>query len=208
MNCTTKLSSRGLSPRLRGNHMPTSPVIHTCRSIPAPAGEPCWPAAPVKMTAVYPRACGGTWLVYAPDSAIRGLSPRLRGNRLRLRQLPERPGSIPAPAGEPGLGSHRGGRLQGLSPRLRGNLPCVPGPSYPAGSIPAPAGEPPNATNNTMSPTVYPRACGGTSPASTSASSKGGLSPRLRGNPVPDFVPKSPTRSIPAPAGEPLVSTG
>ena len=52
-------------------------------SIPAPAGEPHDEPFPVDGHGVYPRACGGTVIAHRFGCAPQGLSPRLRGNRLR-----------------------------------------------------------------------------------------------------------------------------
>ena len=50
---------------------------------------------------VYPRACGGTVVLWAANGNGVGLSPRLRGNRQDVGRGVSRAGSIPAPAGEP-----------------------------------------------------------------------------------------------------------
>ena len=74
--------SAGLSPRLRGNRGVGEIQPDPGRSIPAPAGEPL---PRVKWSAgrqVYPRACGGTPRNARNRGRRRGLSPRLRGNRL------------------------------------------------------------------------------------------------------------------------------
>ena len=93
------------------------------------------------MSGVYPRVCGGTRRPRWRPSTARGLSPRVRGNRLAHRDDAGRQGSIPACAGEPGDDWLRdgetvvyprvcGGTLytgagelvaEGLSPRVRGN---------------------------------------------------------------------------------------
>ena len=164
----------GLSPRLRGNPGYRLATLTCSGSIPAPAGEP-WFALAVRIPPpVYPRACGGTACEVLPGSVRdAGLSPRLRGNRLRVFR--DRPGrrSIPAPAGEPGTNGGVGGktavypracggtrqarllmlRLCGLSPRLRGNHVLKNAGVQVQRSIPAPAGEPCCGS---------PRACGGT----------------------------------------------
>ena len=90
---------------------------------------------------VYPRVCGGTvWLLASSERAY-GLSPRVRGNLLLIRNRALHGGSIPACAGEPvsptvpvfavgvyprvcgGTGLPKGDPHQheGLSPRVRGN---------------------------------------------------------------------------------------
>ena len=132
----------GLSPRLRGNRAGAGPQELPLRSIPAPAGEPYLKAAVIRLSKVYPRACGGTAVNMHRRQHCIGLSPRLRGNRGEMPDivLPDR--SIPAPAGEPASALPRtalspvypracGGTdvirefqpdVSGLSPRLRGNL--------------------------------------------------------------------------------------
>ena len=51
--------------------------------------------------------------------------------------------------------------------------------------------------------TVYPRACGGTASWLPDWRRRGGLSPRVRGNPTCRAIWKTRSRSIPARAGEP-----
>ena len=91
----------GLSPRLRGNHAVAARAVATTRSIPAPAGEPCRGCKSRCNYAVYPRACGGTWIGNGLTVRHDGLSPRLRGNLDRQRIDCTARRSIPAPAGEP-----------------------------------------------------------------------------------------------------------
>ena len=110
---------KGLSPRVRGNreqsaHRPAQPrSIPRVRgnrasyrhrhepsgSIPARAGEPAWHPPSRCLPQVYPRACGGTPTSSAWWRSRPGLSPRVRGNRLRLRAAESIDRSIPARAG-------------------------------------------------------------------------------------------------------------
>ena len=176
-----------------------------------------------RLIAVYPRACGGTECAAFGPSVDCGLSPRLRGNRMRRPQRQGLQRSIPAPAGEPGPSPGRSDRhpvypracggtgsgrariatLNGLSPRLRGNLFGVQDHADAAGSIPAPAGEPSTPTAPVFVLSVYPRACGGTAGGRMSSRTCKGLSPRLRGNPIRTGGRRIFAGSIPAPAGEP-----
>ena len=55
----------GLSPRVRGNRRQVFGWTLRRGSIPARAGEPCYPPTRKAMRAVYPRACGGTSLTWA-----------------------------------------------------------------------------------------------------------------------------------------------
>ena len=96
----TDMLSRGLSPRVRGNH-PFWPSYHIeggsipagagnrmkeeqreygIGSIPAGAGEPRPNTDPSSKDTVYPRGCGGTNRTVDPMSVAVGLSPRVRGN--------------------------------------------------------------------------------------------------------------------------------
>ena len=176
------LPKPGLSPRMRGNPSRMNPASGLARSIPAYAGEPYTAGNPVSSEKVYPRVCGGTAGLQATMGWIRGLSPRMRGNHLRLHQRRQRPGSIPAYAGEPidcQLLPHNipvyprvcGGTISsarglytaaGLSPRMRGNLVGRPDNLCQARSIPAYAGEPAARGCLCRVFRVYPRVCGGT----------------------------------------------
>ena len=176
---------RGLSPRVRGNQPGYRHAALHGGSIPARAGEPPDEAGSHPPDEVYPRACGGTTAAGVDDTAVAGLSPRVRGNHAGQQDDHLDVGSIPARAGEPraGLvaGQHDGvypracggtitflsvrGRRHGLSPRVRGNLLCGGG-GYPRRrSIPARAGEPRTTPGTADSREVYPRACGGTTSA-------------------------------------------
>ena len=91
----------GLSPRVRGNRWQAHQERTSIGSIPARAGEPGQRAPSPPPDRVYPRACGGTPRKDAWVSAVKGLSPRVRGNRHRHGQQHIVAGSIPARAGEP-----------------------------------------------------------------------------------------------------------
>ena len=94
-------SSLGLSPRVRGNRRRSPGRSRLQRSIPARAGEPSTGSVTTGPTRVYPRACGGTPVCRPRTAIFRGLSPRVRGNRLVIGQHHDDAGSIPARAGEP-----------------------------------------------------------------------------------------------------------
>ncbi len=71
------------------------------RSIPACAGEPQKLRRERLEAGVYPRVCGGTSADIIALPPLRGLSPRVRGNRYRYTRADFAEGSIPACAGEP-----------------------------------------------------------------------------------------------------------
>ena len=218
----------GLSPRVRGNPERVSQRNPAFGSIPACAGEPRRTELVLEPAKVYPRVCGGTLYQLGRGNASRGLSPRVRGNRIPKPQRSNIAGSIPACAGEPPRRSVRpagasvyprvcGGtarsnsptwKAPGLSPRVRGNLSPGGRGGSGRGSIPACAGEP-YAHRPPAPPTrVYPRVCGGTTADSGHPVTGLGLSPRVRGNLLPPLRIPPPERSIPACAGEPRPVTG
>ena len=151
----------------------------------------------------------------------------MRGNPNDAFCTNGRSGSIPACAGEPpdaqstsgGEGVYPrvcGGTViqvpvdafdPGLSPRVRGNLGLSPRGRGRGGSIPACAGEPSKMISTMRWRRVYPRVCGGTPNQNVLTASCEGLSPRVRGNPLPLNRNSLPTRSIPACAGEPYRAT-
>ena len=176
----------GLSPRVRGNPRARSVGRLAQGSIPACAGEPARRGSSASSRAVYPRVCGGTPCPAHGGERPNGLSPRVRGNPLRLwlRGLSLR--SIPACAGEPAPRAPPGLRTSvyprvcggtstcvwpvcansGLSPRVRGNRQRMGSVVARQGSIPACAGEPCSSWPVAALATVYPRVCGGTTSTS------------------------------------------
>ena len=75
----------GLSPRVRGNRRGRWESRPKSGSIPACAGEPMPRRSPCIRLPVYPRVCGGTFVVIPFAAIPLGLSPRVRGNRHRGR---------------------------------------------------------------------------------------------------------------------------
>ena len=86
---------------MRGNRVPARPRDGRQRSIPACAGEPQDSLNESNDTRVYPRVCGGTDLEQLAADVEKGLSPRVRGNRLDESLDGKTLRSIPACAGEP-----------------------------------------------------------------------------------------------------------
>ena len=213
----------GLSPRVRGNLPRGARRPAQGGSIPACAGEPGTAAPRGGDDRVYPRVCGGTRCLQGRPGRVRGLSPRVRGNRELPPHPSDHPRSIPACAGEPWSARAAcarptvyprvcGGtqspaldwrRLPGLSPRVRGNLGRDRADVGDLGSIPACAGEPRGGTSATRWRRVYPRVCGGTVLGVDARRVYTGLSPRVRGNRRPRVERGRATGSIPACAGEP-----
>ena len=208
---------------MRGNPALIAWVGRVVGSIPAHAGEPRLMEKGGCVLRVYPRACGGTISTAQLAGDTPGLSPRMRGNHLRVADSDWPGGSIPAHAGEPVSADTRRDRggvypracggtrcasaagfpEHGLSPRMRGNPSAACMPPAPHGSIPAHAGEPAAAEAPQPPIWVYPRACGGTQVAEDIRKSRTGLSPRMRGNRRFQACRIWVIGSIPAHAGEP-----
>ena len=215
--------AEGLSPRVRGNHLGNAGRCDVPGSIPACAGEPTSSTLPSSGWRVYPRVCGGTIVYICAGGIVSGLSPRVRGNHVGRTGVVNHYRSIPACAGEPVLVGdvlyqHRvyprvcGGTYQcagpgpgreGLSPRVRGNQRNIERGELYEGSIPACAGEPNGVVGVNVVNAVYPRVCGGTAVGRRARQRAGGLSPRVRGNPLLVNVDPARQGSIPACAGEP-----
>ena len=87
---------------------------------------------------------------------------------------------------------------------MRGNRDWFSRRGYMEGSIPACAGEPSLNFDARSLMWVYPRVCGGTEAKIKAKGFRSGLSPRVRGNPLPVGHERTFTGSIPACAGEPV----
>ena len=132
------------------------------RSIPACTGEPRAVHPVAKAPEVYPRVYGGTVSSATQIGVLRGLSPRVRGNHLRIPLSDSLSRSIPACTGEPTVSYGAPGSVQvyprvyggtdanrdglgvwmGLSPRVRGNRERRSDWYHAQRSIPACTGEP------------------------------------------------------------------
>ena len=214
----------GLSPRVRGNPVKMERKYLIPRSIPACTGKPAMHNATKASMRVYPRVYGETMDSPITRQALRGLSPRVRGNPPARRGKDGDPGSIPACTGKPllgapiqrGLGVYprvygetvvfaiAGDALEGLSPRVRGNQPLVLARLSWRRSIPACTGKPERPRYCQWRMPVYPRVYGETLPVARSPVAHAGLSPRVRGNLQETRRPRMGERSIPACTGKPI----
>ena len=192
----------GLSPRVRGNLPRGGFGWHGRGPIPACAGQPASRSSSVRLLRAYPRVCGATQRFSKHVDNDRGLSPRVRGNRVNAAIRGNNQGPIPACAGQPGGRITRRQRAwayprvcgatdlnhvsssfkTGLSPRVRGNLVLIAGFASEHGPIPACAGQPKRRSFIGHSYRAYPRVCGATLHSSLPPLTLCGLSPRVRGN--------------------------
>ena len=216
-------SLKGPSPRGRGNPVGGHDGDGDSGSIPAWAGKPSGAVSSPSARWVHPRVGGETGNPGDTLDAMKGPSPRGRGNP--LRRLLETRGmrSIPAWAGKPlqclkigqegrvhprvggeTVGSDPdSGSGNGPSPRGRGNRQCRVAHDRLLRSIPAWAGKPAVVTSTSRTVGVHPRVGGETNNTSITQVVQQGPSPRGRGNhPEGPFI-RPTTRSIPAWAGKP-----
>ena len=91
----------GLSPPVRGSLTIGGTKGGRERSIPARAGEPHPCISQYRTVGVYPRPCGGAMSTVTKEWAVCGLSPPVRGSRIRRDRPDGGRRSIPARAGEP-----------------------------------------------------------------------------------------------------------
>jgi len=112
-------SPEGLSPRMRGHPDIVAGGDDCERSIPACAGPPRTGRAGTRRSWVYPRVCGATRSIGRSKALEIGLSPRVRGHRLRLKVSSGMQGSIPACAGPP-AGKEAGPYQKQVYPRVCG----------------------------------------------------------------------------------------
>jgi len=219
--------SHGSSPRLRGTHRRPLGVLRRTRFIPAPAGNPDYFTWETGRNTVHPRACGEPSSTACPWWRVDGSSPRLRGTPdLRIGELPgDR--FIPAPAGnpegerwpashgavhpracgEPTMAGRRSPGTNGSSPRLRGTPVRRMRRRIRDRFIPAPAGNPlPRRRGRARGP-VHPRACGEPDYIEAVHFAQVGSSPRLRGTHLGSSDRGSGDRFIPAPAGNPAMTS-
>ena len=191
-------------------------------SIPAHAGETSQSNAPLLITQVDPRACGGNWRNGLSSQVGPGRSPRMRGKHPVRANRRSRPGSIPAHAGEtpapcpaPRTGwvdpracggntccAPKSRRNAGRSPRMRGKRAAMKRSRALKGSIPAHAGETTAAQVGRVAREVDPRACGGNESETACALAEVGRSPRMRGKRNSHKPAAARLGSIPAHAGE------
>ncbi len=170
--------------------------------------------------------CGGGVVLRSFITAANGRSPRVRGRPYTIRLIRYDTRSIPACAGEAhvqistckpetvdprvcGGGSSaslKSAPWTGRSPRVRGRPRNRRPPGRPRRSIPACAGEAGARRPSALQKMVDPRVCGGGFHAETGRATACGRSPRVRGRlqtgPQSYWLP----RSIPACAGEALLS--
>ena len=216
-------STRGLSPRVRGNLPAVQEDDEGPGSIPACTGEPRGSPSSPGQCPVYPRVYGGTGYELGFSGSGEGLSPRVRGNRTGVANITRTGRSIPACTGEPRLPEARSRRGMvyprvyggtrsrlalrqhrlGLSPRVRGNRDGCSVRLHFRWSIPACTGEPDAVSDGDLFRGVYPRVYGGTLSSDTAGGTPTGLSPRVRGNPCRSPCTRHRPRSIPACTGEP-----
>ena len=211
----------GSSPRGRGTRCWLRFGLGCWRFIPARAGNTIDCRTSQGVHAVHPRAGGEHAPRLPAEGRSTGSSPRGRGTpscgfaRIAgIRFIPARAGNTRAsrstgrrrPVHPRAGGEHESFPLDretpaGSSPRGRGTHAKAPDNAYARGFIPARAGNTASGRWTLRYTSVHPRAGGEHAHATTSGSCGPGSSPRGRGTPNQDHRSQSPTRFIPARAG-------
>ena len=195
------LAADGSSPRMRGIRLVPTVYITSGRFIPAHAGNSgarrgLDPAGPV-----HPRACGEFTSTGGTAVSRYGSSPRMRGIRRAVAEVPPAGRFIPAHAGN-SLRQRRAGSMRavhpracgefigfdpdvapgnGSSPRMRG-IPFLQRQHFLIRRfIPAHAGNSFIRSVRHILKAVHPRACGEFSDYRRSMRQRSGSSPRMRG---------------------------
>ncbi len=221
------VTSRGSSPRVRGDQQYDAAIWLETRLIPACAGRPVARSPDARAAGAHPRVCGATSAKRPALLPVSGSSPRVRGDLVRVQPEPLAQGLIPACAGRPTYthypmdpsGAHprvcgatktnppSPGGAVGSSPRVRGD----PTARQPSGArsalIPACAGRPHCWTARRDPVRAHPRVCGATSPWRPVRTWPQGSSPRVRGDLDGAALDHGRWGLIPACAGRPHART-
>ncbi len=150
---------------------------------------------------VYPRRCGEHIQTAPRTNEFIGLSPQVRGTRVRHRGLGQNMRFIPAGAGNTGRRYQEHRLIYGLSPQVRGTLTDLHGQAPGMRFIPAGAGNTDSSPKPSAVGSVYPRRCGEHSIWTRIVPTKCGLSPQVRGTQPCHLDGGTRNRFIPAGAG-------
>ena len=217
---------KGPSPLTRGSRRWHCELNRLGGSIPAHAGQPRSLATTGWAAGVHPRSRGAAVAGATPLSALQGPSPLTRGSLEVKAQNVALMGSIPAHAGQPKGPAcaaipcrvhprSRGAAFRasiatpdvsGPSPLTRGSPPHKAVAHCPPGSIPAHAGQPWTPDGRSLGRWVHPRSRGAAREARLHAVCGQGPSPLTRGSHLMQPRPPVHLRSIPAHAGQPMMT--
>ena len=193
----------GSSPRMRGTPSPPGRRVSGLGIIPAYAGNTPQAETSSARSRDHPRVCGEHCRGVPADLLGRGSSPRMRGTRIVSVSRPDKPGIIPAYAGNtvrlmrdrpngrdhPRVcGEHRlphrhPGPSRGSSPRMRGTHLQEHEREIRPGIIPAYAGNTRTTIRRPSDTRDHPRVCGEHCIVTMMESLATGSSPRMRGTP-------------------------
>ncbi len=210
------IDTEGLSPCVRGYRSALTLTTLSLRSIPVCTGLPFLSLPRCISRWVYPRVYGATDIFGGNRLPGEGLSPCVRGYRLRIAPRDPRPGSIPVCTGLPrprprrlcakrvyprvygatSPGSSSPCSTLGLSPCVRGYRVHEEFALLDGGSIPVCTGLPSSMLLSMGVSGVYPRVYGATVLYGSVHGGSGGLSPCVRGYPCYKVSPFRHGKSI------------
>ena len=212
----------GSSPRVRGRREGQIPLPVHVGLIPAGAGQTVFERDPLGVPQAHPRGCGADEREVGCACCSEGSSPRVRGRRTELATRGQRPGLIPAGAGQThstassvtACRAHPrgcGADLQllqdvtadrGSSPRVRGRLARSRPSQCQCGLIPAGAGQTGRGSGTSGRRWAHPRGCGADRKKGSRPRFARGSSPRVRGRRCWTCRRSVVSRLIPAGAGQ------
>ena len=219
--CATASGDSGSSPRVRGTRDVRPGVVDRDRFIPACAGNTPRPSGSRRTTSVHPRVCGEHDGYVGRPMMVAGSSPRVRGTLHRVEHLADCQRFIPACAGNTHISRRCGSATSvhprvcgehgaigvcapasvGSSPRVRGTPGVHRRPVGAVRFIPACAGNTINSFAIRARSAVHPRVCGEHGFSFHQPRRLGGSSPRVRGTRSRRLARPTPSRFIPACAG-------
>ncbi len=212
---------------MRGKRNRSAASLPNLRIIPAHAGQTQPHQHTDHRTPDHPRACGANGYGVVEHAPPIGSSPRMRGKRLRVRELETAVRIIPAHAGQTqrdqahhirpsdhprACGANEKSTRNmldqfGSSPRMRGKPGLVWVEFAQTRIIPAHAGQTSSLSCSCTDCSDHPRACGANCFALLSGGLPSGSSPRMRGKRAAAVVLAVRVRIIPAHAGQTRSST-
>ena len=193
---------------MRGRRSCGGSDAETVGLIPAGAGQTRDAVGYRPGLPAHPRGCGADAVMMASMRWAMGSSPRVRGRQELRHAHGQRPGLIPAGAGQTSGCTRRATAARAHPRGVRDRPGARRDSGARAGLIPAGAGQTRTPPPTSPPTGAHPRGCGADSSALARASSASGSSPRVRGRLAVRDEPILAYRLIPAGAGQTVILSG